>query len=359
MRVAKGTNKRYTMKQIAEELGVSISTVERVLNKRGGIGPETEKRVRDLVEAVNYRPNKIGRSLVRNSEKHIHLLFHAQDNEFVEDLKHGVAAAEDEIASYGFVVHMHVVHKNSSEQLKLLRQIAGEGADAIALSPYEPDKFVDIVNELSRQGVPIVTFNNDIPDSRRVCYVGSDYKAIGYLAGEVLGKLVKKGKILVVQHGEYWHQTLRLKGFREAMGEFAAIEAIGPDESQLDADLYDYVRRFSLEHGFADIKGIFSMVGNRGENDHLCRAIRDFGNPGIDVVTYDLNSECVYWMQEGIITATVAQDPFAQGFYTTKILFHLLFGDKAINQSMYHTKIDVVFKGNMNNYLHSYKLALL
>jgi LacI family transcriptional regulator len=78
--------------------------VERVINNRGGIGPDTEKKVRDLIEKVNYRPNKIGSSLVRNNEKHIHLIFHANDNEFLEDLKMGVMAAEEEIMAYGFTL---------------------------------------------------------------------------------------------------------------------------------------------------------------------------------------------------------------------------------------------------------------
>ncbi|MDF2927630.1 MAG: LacI family DNA-binding transcriptional regulator [Paenibacillaceae bacterium] len=353
------TTKRYTMKMIAEELGVSISTVERVINKRGGIGPDTEKRVRDFVEAVGFRPNQVGRSLVRNKEKHIHILFHANDNEFLEDLKHGVAAAEEELVSYGFVIHTHVVHKNSAEQLRVLKQIVREGADGVALSPYEPEKFVDLVNELVDQGLPVITLNNDIPESRRLCYVGSDYTATGYLAGEMLGKLVKQGKVLVIQHWDYWHQTLRLTGFRNAMREFPGIEVMGPFDSDREMDLYSYLQHFSKQENSADIKGIFSMVGNRGENANLCMAIKELYGKSVDVVTYDLNSECVYWMQEGVITATVTQDPFAQGFYAAKILSRLLSGDNKISQSVYHTKIEIVMKGNIHNYLNNYKLALL
>jgi LacI family transcriptional regulator len=347
------------MKNIAEELGVSISTVERVINKRGGIGPETEKRVKDFIEAVNYRPNKIGRSLVRKNEKHIHLLFHASDNEFLDDLRNGVMAAEDEIMSYGFFVHLHVVHKNSREQINLLKDLVEQGADAIALSPYEPEVFLEIVNELVDQGLPIITFNNDIPNSKRLCYVGSDYTAIGYLAGEVLGKMVKRGKVLVIQHSDYWHQTLRLQGFRNAMRKFPDIEVLGPYESDQQMDVYSYIKQFSEERGFSDINGIFSMVGNKGENSNLCLALKTFCHNNIDVVTHDLNSECIYWMQEDVISATVTQDPFYQGYYATKILFHQLFGDKKINQTIYHTRIEAIFKANIHNYLNNQKLALL
>ena len=45
-----------TIKQIAEITNVSRGTIDRVLNNRGGISPETEKKVRAAMEALNYLP---------------------------------------------------------------------------------------------------------------------------------------------------------------------------------------------------------------------------------------------------------------------------------------------------------------
>jgi LacI family transcriptional regulator len=217
-------------------------------------------------------------------------------------------------------LHLHVVHKNTKEQIKLIEQIIEQGADAVALSPNEPEEFVDIVNKLADRGIPIITFNNDISNSKRICYIGSDYTAIGYLAGDVLGKLVKQGKILVVQTSDdYWQLKRRLEGFQHAMLQFPEIEVLYPYESNQEMDVYSFIKGYAEENGFSEIKGIFSLLGNKGENDSLGKAIKAFCRDKIAVVTYDLNSECMYWMQEDVITATVTQDPFAQGFYATKI----------------------------------------
>ena len=53
-----------TLKEIAERAGVSRGTVDRVMKNRGGVNPETEKRVRRIVEESGYTPNRAGVALV-------------------------------------------------------------------------------------------------------------------------------------------------------------------------------------------------------------------------------------------------------------------------------------------------------
>lgn len=57
---------RVTIKQIAEQAGVSRGTVDRVLNHRGKVRPEVEDRVRRIARELGYRPNILGRALGMN-----------------------------------------------------------------------------------------------------------------------------------------------------------------------------------------------------------------------------------------------------------------------------------------------------
>ena len=56
---------RVTIRQIAEESGVSRGTVDRVLNNRGKVRPEVEERVRKVAEELGYNPNLLGRALIK------------------------------------------------------------------------------------------------------------------------------------------------------------------------------------------------------------------------------------------------------------------------------------------------------
>ena len=52
-----------TLKDVAKETGLTVSTVSRVLNNRGYISEETRKKVYEAMKKLNYRPNEVARSL--------------------------------------------------------------------------------------------------------------------------------------------------------------------------------------------------------------------------------------------------------------------------------------------------------
>jgi LacI family transcriptional regulator len=56
-------NRKVTLKDIADAAGVSLMTVSKVLNRKGGISGETSRRVLEIAGRLNYRPNQIARSL--------------------------------------------------------------------------------------------------------------------------------------------------------------------------------------------------------------------------------------------------------------------------------------------------------
>ena len=58
-----------TLKEIADLAGVSRGTVDRVLNHRGSVNPQTEKKILEIVQALDYKPNKAGIVLAAQTKK--------------------------------------------------------------------------------------------------------------------------------------------------------------------------------------------------------------------------------------------------------------------------------------------------
>ena len=56
-----------TLKDVAKETGLTVSTVSRVLNNRGYISEETRKKVYEAMKKLNYRPNEVARSLSKQT----------------------------------------------------------------------------------------------------------------------------------------------------------------------------------------------------------------------------------------------------------------------------------------------------
>ena len=68
---------------IAEYLGISVSTVSRVINGKDRVSEETRKRVLQAVKELNYQPNEIARSLRSKSSKTIGIIVPDLSNDFL------------------------------------------------------------------------------------------------------------------------------------------------------------------------------------------------------------------------------------------------------------------------------------
>ena len=91
-----------TLKQLAQEAGVSIATVSKVVNGRDEhISEATRKRIRELVENSGYRPNAIAKGLKEKKTNTIGFVLPDISNPFFPEIARGI---EDEAKKYGFAV---------------------------------------------------------------------------------------------------------------------------------------------------------------------------------------------------------------------------------------------------------------
>ncbi len=329
---------------------MSRATIDRVIHKRGDIGEETTKRVLEFLDQVGYVPNKVGRNLAKRTEKHIRVLFHDEDNPFYQDVRAGAEAAGEDVRDFGYFVHLHSVRRNPKEQLELFRRLVAEGgADAVALSPFDPESFRHAVAEAADRRVPLVLFNNDIPDSGRLLYVGANYRQSGRLAGEVLAKHVQEGEVAVLsRYSDYWHNRDRIAGFRETLEGYSGIR-IAEERPECKDRESAYACLKQLLEARPELRGCFAADNDEGIIDGLCRAVRESGRKDFCLITLDLNEECRRGLKEGVITATIGQDPFAQGYYAVKLLYRLLSDNKLPKRRECYTKLEVIYRENLDN----------
>ena len=94
-----------TIKEIAQICGVSRGTVDRVINRRGKVRPETERMVLQAVERMGYTKSMLGRALsVKRSRPVIGVVLCSEGNPFFDDVYAGLARAEQELLPYGVTV---------------------------------------------------------------------------------------------------------------------------------------------------------------------------------------------------------------------------------------------------------------
>ena len=104
------------------------------------------------------------------------------------------------------------------------------GGKGIVLAPCDPEVVAPTVDKMSAQNVQTLLLNVDVPQSSRLCYVGSDYVQAGRLAAELLGQMMKgRGRVAPIIFPDRGNMIpQKLTGFREEIGRYPEIEILGP-----------------------------------------------------------------------------------------------------------------------------------
>lgn len=156
-----------TISDIAKELGVSKSTVSRVINCKGRIGAETRRRVMEKVQSCNYVPNTMAKGLVLRQTFNIGVVIpkNEEDNPFFQNCLVGISESVYK-AGYDALI----VVQGGGDITPLRRLVINRKVDGIILTRLEEkDESVDF---LKKEGIPFIVMGT--PDDNEFCHVGSD-----------------------------------------------------------------------------------------------------------------------------------------------------------------------------------------
>lgn len=338
-----------TIADIAKLTNLSVATVDRVLNNRGGVSEKTRQRVLQAVEELKYTPNRGAKHLAKKTQCCIGISY-LFPSWFGEQVNQGIQQAFMDLKDLGLRITIRNTAQTTEEQIEQIKEILPE-LDGLAVAPREPAKFHDFIDELIDRGLPVVTFNNDIPTSKRLFHVGCDYIAAGRLCGELMLKLVKgPGKVgIVIRNENLPNIEQRITGFRNFIS------------NNLDLDLR-IIGPFKisnvLEDSFLQVKAIIDnnpdIVGLFVASDNLALvgyALKELGKAKqIRLIGYDLNESHYTLIKEEVIHAVVCQEPFYQGYYPIKILFDYITERVWPISTEITTRLEVVMKENADFY---------
>ncbi|MFI3205801.1 MAG: LacI family DNA-binding transcriptional regulator [Clostridia bacterium] len=310
-----------TIKKIAEVSGVSRGTVDRVLNNREGVNKETADKVRRCAEALGYTPNIAGKSLaVRKKAYVIGVLLNSKGNPFFDEMINSINDLAKEYAHYGMKVVLKQMRGfDVSTQLEMLEELE-KTASAIILTPIDDELIRNKINELSEKNIPVVTVNTDIKNSKRLCYVGTDYKQGGKIVAGLLALIKPNGAKIGIVHGSkkmYGHNQ-RVLGFEGELNS-SGYKVLSLVQSH-DDDIIAYEKTSKMLSENPNIDTIFVVAsGVYG----VCRAVIS-SKKDITILTFDDIPSTIELLEKGIIKATVSQQPAFQGHKAMEIMFEYL-----------------------------------
>jgi LacI family transcriptional regulator len=301
--------RRATVHDVARQAGVSLATVDRVLNGRPGVRPTTAEKVETAIAALDFRRDLSASLLARARDLRVHFILPDGKNEFMVNL----GAAISRRARDGQAERLHLeisrIKAMDAEALATkLHQLDRKTCDCAVIVATEDDAVRRAVDAATRRGIAVMTLVSDLPNSARKLFIGIDNVAAGRTAASLMGRFCRSGKVALIAGslGLRDHRE-RLEGFGQVMAaEFPRIELIGPSEAHDDRQETERLAR-ALLAAHPDLKGIYNLgAGNAG----LIAAIEGSGRAGkVHVIAHELSEPTYAGLKSGTLDVVLDQNP--------------------------------------------------
>lgn len=298
---------RPTVNDIAREAGVSLATVDRVLNARPGVREKTIRAVNDAIARIGYVRDVAAANLARQRVYRFVFALPDAGSQFLLALR----AAIDE-AAQGMISErseVRIVTYPLRDPHVLVEAFAGRNLDGAAIMAPETPEVRDLILRLKEKGVAVATLVSDQPHAARDHFVGIDNLAAGRTAGVLMGRFLggRPGKVAVVVSSILARDMVdRRLGFDAVLAErFPELEPLASIEGHDDAEQTARVLKACLaENG--PVAGVYvAAAGTRG----VTATLEAMGLAGrVTVIAHDLTPHTRLALESGAIDAVIAQD---------------------------------------------------
>jgi LacI family transcriptional regulator len=338
---------RPTVHDIAEKAGVSLATVDRVLNNRPGVRAKTRALVEETIAEIGYVRDVAAANLARKRLYRFEFLIPDSDNSFLDQLRGAVheVAALSRVERIEIGVRQVAAFDAQALVAAMRAAMAGE-PDGIAMVAIDEDSVRAVTAEAAEAGIAVVTLVSDLPGSRRIHYAGIDNLAAGRTAASLLGRFMGATGSVGVIVG-----SLNARDHRERLAGFEqVIERTYPDirilpliEGRDDpARVQRLAERLLAEH--PELSGLYSLgAGNRG----LVKALRAHAPARhLPVIAHELTATTRAALSEGLFDAVLNQDAGHEVRSAVRVMKAHADGLHTVD-AQERIRIDIFLKDNM------------
>ena len=305
-----GVSRRATVHDVARAAGVSLATVDRVLNNRPGVRRSTVEKVEAAIAEIGFQRDLSASLLARARNLALTFIIPDGTNEFMASLAGAVARRTSQALNDRMQIQtLRVQPLDAAALAQSLDSLDPRNCDCVIIVASEEPSVVAAVDSATRRGVMVMTLVSDLPGSLRRQFIGIDNVAAGRTAASLLGRFLPNGGKLAVIAGSLHlrDHADRLSGFRDALSaEFPRLELIGPIEGhderpQTEAIVSELLRMHP------DLGGLYNLgAGNEG----LVTALGSSGRAGqIRVIAHELTEPTRKGLLSGAIDVVLDQNP--------------------------------------------------
>ncbi|WP_300366741.1 LacI family DNA-binding transcriptional regulator [Brachyspira sp.] len=335
--------KRVTQKEIAKILGISRTTVARAINGSEFIKEETKLKILELASELNYEKNYIGSSLANQKENIVHCLIADSFNEFyTSEIIRGLNTIHKEYSMYNYNVKITATEIHSPDkQIEILKNILddADNVSGLIITPLNKDTVYKILQPYFGK-INIISIGTRL--SENIPHVGPNHIVQGSIVAGIVSNILRKDeKLLIIDNGDDQISSgMYLKGFLKRIRN-TYIDIVGPIYCGNIEDSIHTIKEVCSKN---DIKGIYINRYAQEIYDIIDKSILE----GKKIVTHGMANSIKNLIKSGIISFTVMEEIFLEGYNAGKIMFEMIYKkNNSINWSVSGSKI--IFLENLQD----------
>lgn len=320
--------KRTTLADIAKVAGVTTMTVQRALKGSGGVGDELRRRILQIAEEMDYKPNVMASALKKGKLKVAAVLPDAEsENQYYAScLWDGLEGYVENNSIFQIQCCKIPYERSPVNQAlameKMLEQ-CGDDIDGVISMGGDDPGFLHALKHLDDKKIPYVFIGTDYQACNRLCCVTAYNEIAGSLAADLFLNFVRRsdtGRILLTGDFSIQDQNQNASGFEKQikqrngnfeivkLSNFGTIDSVSRSLAQfLRADM--------------DVAGIYSCSARN--TLAMCRAIDEAGKC-VTAIGSDVFAENVQLMKEGKLSAIIHKRHYDQAYRAAQILVEYL-----------------------------------
>lgn len=251
-----------TLKELAKLLNISVSTVSKALNDSHEISENTKKRVIELAEKLNYKPNRIAQQLKTNKTKTIGVILPTVTNPFFAEVLHGVETSATD-NDYDIIVCLSDESLDKEERsLELLSNGSVDGFIMAVARESQVKEHSEHISDVIDSKIPVLMFDRVVNEIKCDKVIVDDFQSVYEATDYLITSENRKHILLVSNIEELSVGKLRINGYQKAV-ESAKLQ---PNVLKLDnvknveEEIYNYLKDHPKTDAIVSIDHITGII---------------------------------------------------------------------------------------------------
>ena len=330
-----------TIQKIAELSGVSRGTVDRVLHGRPNVNPMIREKVVRAAEKLGYQPPVPPKSA--DCKQAAILIPQWTDGYFNRQIVSGIRKALRYIADPAFVLTEQPLRTMTMQELlRAMDEQIRSGVDGLIIRAENTPEVRAAIEQAVHQGVTVITYDADVPDSGRLCHAGQDLVRAGAIAAGVMARLIRPPEHVLIVTG-----NLRMEAHKGRVDGFCRrLLELGFSE-----DAYRVIETNEMPELTGELVAQALQADSRLHAVYMAcqplsgciagiRKARRTTRPHI--VCNDLTPTAKRYLREGTVDFVIGQSFSQESFHAVLAMYQMLLRGVQPKRELYYTDLGLI-----------------